>query len=40
MAKTHKYDSWRPDKIIIPKKGMQFEPYSIKIVGKFSIPEF
>lgn len=40
MQKTNRYEGWRPDKIITPQLGMTIKPISIKIVGKFSIPEF
>ena len=40
MAKTNRYAKWRPDKIIMPSKGMTIAPSDIQIVGKFCIPEF
>jgi hypothetical protein len=41
MLKTDSYDGWRPDKIIIPSNIVScIKPISIRIVGKFSIPEF
>eukprot|EP00350_Pseudokeronopsis_sp_OXSARD2_P000892 CAMPEP_0170549996 /NCGR_PEP_ID=MMETSP0211-20121228/8057_1 /TAXON_ID=311385 /ORGANISM="Pseudokeronopsis sp., Strain OXSARD2" /LENGTH=119 /DNA_ID=CAMNT_0010856257 /DNA_START=451 /DNA_END=807 /DNA_ORIENTATION=- len=51
MPTTGEFSKWRPDKIIMPlsgqtnedgskKENMKYEPESIHIVGKFSIPLF